>query len=114
MPYKCLVLIYIFPEMKLRALVMSITELYSNVMPPNFHIYVSVSDFYIPRNGLPILLQPKKSRPILQMQCKNRPQIHECRKWERGRTVSILGIHKSDFRYSESFMPESFLGVRIV
>jgi hypothetical protein len=26
----------------------------------------------------------------------NRSQIHECGNWERGRTVSFLGIHKSD------------------
>ncbi len=26
-------------------------------------------------------------------------QIHECRNWERGRTVSFLGIFVSNFRY---------------
>ncbi len=36
--------IYVFSEMKLRGLV------------PNFHIYVSVSDLYIPTIGPPILL----------------------------------------------------------
>jgi hypothetical protein len=36
--------IYVFPEMKLRALV------------PNFHIHVPMSDSYIPTIGLPILL----------------------------------------------------------
>ncbi len=30
----------------------------------------------------------------------NRSEIHECRNWERGCSVSFLGIHKSDFRYS--------------
>ncbi len=30
----------------------------------------------------------------------NRSQIHECRNWERGRIVSFLEIHKTDFRYS--------------
>jgi hypothetical protein len=34
-----------FPEKELRGLC------------PNYHIHVSVSDFYIPRIGLPILLQ---------------------------------------------------------
>jgi len=29
-----------------------------------------------------------------------RSQTHDCRNWERGRAVSFLGIHKSDFRYS--------------
>jgi hypothetical protein len=31
-----------------------------NVLSPNFHIHVSVSDIYIPRIGLPILLQPNR------------------------------------------------------
>jgi hypothetical protein len=26
----------------------------------------------------------------------NRPQIHECGNWKRGRAVSFLGIHKTD------------------
>ncbi len=37
--------IYVFPEMKLRGLF------------PNFHIHVSVSDFYTPTIGPSILLQ---------------------------------------------------------
>ncbi len=32
----------------------------------------------------------------------NSSQIHECRNWVWGPTVSFLGIHKSDFRYSAS------------
>ncbi len=40
--------IYVIPEMKLRGLV------------PNFYIYVSVSDLYIPRIGLPIWLQQNR------------------------------------------------------
>ncbi len=31
-----------------------------NVLSPNFHIHVSVSDLYIPRIGLPILLLPNR------------------------------------------------------
>jgi hypothetical protein len=31
-----------------------------NVLSPNFNIHVSVSDSYIPRNCLPILLQPNR------------------------------------------------------
>jgi hypothetical protein len=57
----------IFPEMKLHSLV------------PNSFIHVSVSDLYIARIDPPFLLQR-----------------HECGNWERGRAVSILGIHKSD------------------
>ncbi len=40
--------IYVFPEMKLLGLV------------PNSYIHVSVSDFYIPRIGLPIWLQQNR------------------------------------------------------
>jgi hypothetical protein len=40
--------IYVFPEMKLRGLV------------PNSYIHVSVSNFYIPRIGLPIWLHQNK------------------------------------------------------
>jgi hypothetical protein len=31
-----------------------------NVLSPNFHIHISVRDLYIPRIGLPILLQPNR------------------------------------------------------
>ncbi len=39
----------------------------------------------------------RKGRPIPYI---NRSQTHECRNWERGRTVSFLGIHKLDYPYS--------------
>jgi hypothetical protein len=41
--------IYVFPEMKLRGLVIS-----------NFNIHVSVSDLCFPKIGLPIFLQPNR------------------------------------------------------
>jgi hypothetical protein len=44
--------IYVFPEMKLRGLV------------PNFHIYASVSDLYIPTIG-PSIFCSKIGRPIV-------------------------------------------------
>jgi hypothetical protein len=47
--YNCLVPIYtasLFPNQNY------------NVLSPNFHIHVFVSDLYIPRTSLPILLQP--------------------------------------------------------
>jgi hypothetical protein len=46
------------PRMKQRSLVIYKTELY--VLSPNFQIHVSVSDLYIPRIGLPFLLQPNR------------------------------------------------------
>ncbi len=51
-----------------------------NVLPPNFLIYVSVSDLYIPRIGLPTLLH-LIDRPIQEN--INRWRIHVCRNWER-------------------------------
>jgi hypothetical protein len=37
-------------------------------------------------------------RPIVGIY--NCSQMHECRNWEQGRTVSFLGIYVSNFRYS--------------
>ncbi len=136
-----------------------------NVLSPNFHIHVSVSNLYIARIGLPILLQPTLLSvscelvlnlalapssvwmgQMLKLKCAHSPlnprvlsstsvpftlttvqvpnlalthtkqitvkqadrsweyinlsQIHECRNWEQGHTVSFLGIYKSDFRSS--------------
>jgi hypothetical protein len=48
--YNCLVPIYVFPEVKQNY----------KVLPPNFHIHVSVSDLYIPSIALFILLQPNR------------------------------------------------------
>jgi hypothetical protein len=56
--YKCLVLIYVFLEMKVRALLFPKQNY--NVLSPNFHIHVSASDLYIPRIGLPSLMQPNR------------------------------------------------------
>ncbi len=45
-------IINVFPEMKLRSLVISETYNY-NVQSPYFHMHVSVSDLYIPRKDRP-------------------------------------------------------------
>jgi hypothetical protein len=44
--------------------VISESQIY-NVLSPNFRIHVSVSNLYLLRIGLPILLQPYIGRPIL-------------------------------------------------
>jgi hypothetical protein len=49
-----------YPEIKQRGLIISKTELLYNVLSSNFLIHVSVSDLYIPRIGLHILLQPNR------------------------------------------------------
>jgi hypothetical protein len=56
--YKCLVPIYVFPEMKLRASLFPKQNY--NVLSPNFHIHVSMRDLYIAWIGLPTLLQPNR------------------------------------------------------
>ncbi len=56
--YNRLVPIYAFPDMKLRGLI--ILKQKCNVLSPSFHIHVSVSDLYIPRIGLPVLLKPNR------------------------------------------------------
>ncbi len=48
---------------------------------PNFRIYVSVSDLYIPRISWHISCS-RIGRLIVGIYCINRSQTHECRKWE--------------------------------
>ncbi len=84
------------------------------------YIPVSVSDMYIPLIGLPILLQENRNSWIERgniiiyiahrnMNVEigteaaqsgeyiNHSQRHECRNWEWGRAVPLLGTHKSKF-----------------
>ncbi len=51
--YKCLVPIYVFPEMKLL-----FPKQNGNVLSPSSYTHISVRDLYISRIDLPILLQP--------------------------------------------------------
>ncbi len=92
----------IFKEMKLCGL------------SPNSYIHVSVSDFYIPRIGLPILLQENKRTG--RMWCmgiyKSLTGIHECGNWDSGRAGSFLGVYKSDFLCSEEATVEKRSGSR--
>jgi hypothetical protein len=93
--YKCLVPIYVFQEMKLNWPA-SLFQNY-NVLSSNFHIHVSLSDLCIPRIGQPIELQPnRQTNPGIY---KSLTDTWMCELgW--GCTVSFLGIHKSEFRYS--------------
>jgi hypothetical protein len=63
---------------------------------PNFNIHVPVNDFYIPRIGLPILLQQNTVGGPILWEYINRSQIHECGNWERSRPVSFLTVHISE------------------
>jgi hypothetical protein len=87
----------IFPEMKLCGLVF-----------PSFCSHVTVSDLCNPMICPPILLYCVWA-PIVGIYTVNRSQIHECRNWERGRTVSFPGIFGSNFRDSAFAVCTSFL-----
>ncbi len=86
---KCLVSIYVFPEMKLlfpNRIIMSLS--------PSSYTQISVRDLYISRIGLPILLQGIYG-PIWEY--INRSHTHECGNWDCGRAIPRKEIHKLDF-----------------
>ncbi len=56
--YKCMVTIYVSPEMTARHCYFQKQNYY--VLSPDFHIHVPLSDLCILRIGLPILLQPNR------------------------------------------------------
>ncbi len=72
--YKCLVPIYVFPEMKLL-----FPKQKCNVLSPSFYTHISVRDFYISRIGLPFCCR-KICGPILGLYTINHSQTHECGK----------------------------------
>jgi hypothetical protein len=56
-----------------------------NVLSPRSYTHISVSDLYISRIDLPILLQGN-----MWTDSGNRSQIHECMNWDRGRTTGDM------------------------
>jgi hypothetical protein len=85
--YRWLAPIYVFPEMKLYGLVVSKTNLYHNVLSPNFNIHVSVSDLcfyifkylYIFARMVCLFCCSQVDRLMMVIYTINRSQIHECR-----------------------------------
>ncbi len=69
--YKCLVPIYVFPEIKL----LFQNQNY-NVLSPSSYIHISMRDLYISRIGLPILHVDQSWEYIC------RSQTHECGNWD--------------------------------
>ncbi len=67
--------------------------------PISTFMYLWAIVYCIPMISPPILSQKKEDR---LWEYVNRSQIHECGNWERGRTVSFLGLHKSDLLCSLS------------
>jgi hypothetical protein len=70
---------------------------------PNFHIQVSVSDFYSILPGSVHILYTvscsRTDRSIVGTYCIIRSQTHECGNWDCVRTIPFLGISVSNFRY---------------
>jgi hypothetical protein len=87
--YKCLVPIYVFPELKLL-----FPKQNYNVLSPSSSTHISVRNLHISRFCQPILLQDRSWEYI------NRSQAHECGNWDWGRAIPRKGIHKWDFRGS--------------
>jgi hypothetical protein len=56
--YKCLVPIYVFPEMKLCTVATLFPKQNYNALSPKSYTHISVRDLFISRIGLSILLQP--------------------------------------------------------
>jgi hypothetical protein len=88
---KCLVSIYVFPEMKLRGLVISKAELVMFCLPISTFMYLSAIYTVYSQDRSAYLAVDRSWEYI------NRAKINKCRNWEQGRAVSFLGIHKSDF-----------------
>jgi hypothetical protein len=68
--YKCLVPIYVYPEMKLLFLKQNY-----NVLFPSVYSHISVRDLYISRFGLPILMKENWLTDPGNM-------THECGNWD--------------------------------
>jgi hypothetical protein len=66
-----------------------------NVLSPNFHIHVYEC---VIRIALPILLQP--NRQTIPWNIKITHEYMNVRIGNKATKFSILGIHKSDFRFS--------------
>ncbi len=72
--YKCLVRIYVFPEMKLL-----FPKYNSNILSPSSYTHISLRDLYISRIGLPILLQGNMWTNPGYINCS---QTYECENWD--------------------------------
>jgi hypothetical protein len=95
--YKCLVPIYVFPEMKLL-----FPKQNYNVLSPSSYTHISVRNLHISWIGMPILLQGNMWSVDPSLEYINRSQTHECGNWDRGREIPRKGIHKWDFPCSVS------------
>ena len=90
--YKCLVPIYVFPEIKLL-----FPKQNYNVLSSSSYTHISVRDSYISRISLPILLEGNMWSLVgRSWEYINHSQTHECVNWDWGRWIPRKGIHKWD------------------
>ncbi len=92
--YKCLVPIYVLPEMKLL-----FPKQNYNVLFESSYTHISVKGLYISRIDLPILLQENMWTNPKNI---NRSQTQECGNWGWSLAITRKGIHKWDFHCSAS------------
>ncbi len=89
--YKCLVPIYVFPEMKLL-----FPKQDFNFLSPSSFTHISVRDLYVYYQDQSAYSAAWKGvdRSWEYINCS---QTHECGNWDWGRAVPRKGIHKWDF-----------------
>ncbi len=87
--YKCLVPIYVFPEMKLL-----FPKQNYNVLSPSSYTHISVRNVYISRIDLPSAAGKYMDQSWEHYNCS---QTHECGNWDWGRATPRKGIHKWNF-----------------
>jgi hypothetical protein len=99
--YKCLVPIYVFPEMKLHCY---LPKQNYNVLSPSY-THISVRDQYFQDRSAYSAAGKYGDR---SWEYINRSQTHECGNWDWGCAIPRRGIHKRDFHCSAYFTDTVF------
>ncbi len=99
--YKCLVPIYVFPEMNCAQCAVSLFPnriiMFSLTIPTLIYLW----EIYIfPGSVCLFCCRKICGPPILGIYIINRSQTHECGNWDWGRAIPFLGTHKLYFRCS--------------
>ncbi len=89
--YKCLVPIYVFPEIKL----LFLRENCNGLPVPTLKY---LWEIYLFPGSVCLLCCRKIWGPILGIYCINRSHTHKCGNWDWGSAIPRKGIHKWDFR----------------
>jgi hypothetical protein len=89
--YKCLVPIYVFPEIKLCSLIIFKNRITTFCLTVSTVIYLC--EIYIFPGSVCLPCCSQICGRILGILYINRSQTHECRNWDWGRTISFPGIN---------------------